>query len=333
MIRKAKFPHLPFIIACVLVLSACGSAESAEPTLDMNAVFTQVAATIEMEYTQTALAMPTATNTPEPTATLTASPTVPPPTLNTTPTVVAAPILSGATAYPTISSTANGCYDAALVSETIPAGTKYDPGNNFEKVWRVTNTGTCDWTNDFKITFVGGDLFGSDTTKIRGRVPIGNSTEIRLSMVAPASSGTVVSNWKLATDTGEFFGPLLSVSIKLPGSNTTASGCYDAALVSDVTIPDGTEVNSGASFRKTWEVKNTGTCDWNNDFKITFVGGDLFGSDTTKIRKTVYAGSNANISLDMVAPSGTGTVTSSWQMADDSGNLFGQIYTVEIVLK
>jgi hypothetical protein len=296
-----------------------------------------VAGTIAVEYTQTALAVPVATDTPEPTFTAPASPTVQPLVL-TTPSVVASPTFLVMTAAPTFSATANGCYDAALVTDvTIPAGTKFDPGAKFEKVWRLANTGTCDWTTDFKLTYVGGDIFGSDTIKVRSRVPVGNTKDITLQMVAPASSGKVVSNWQMATDTGEMFGPVLTVSITLPGANatttSTAGGCYNATLVSDVTVPDGTEMKPGDTFTKTWEIKNSGTCDWNENFKITFVGGDLFGSDTTKIRRFVAAGNGAKISLKMVAPSGSGSVTSSWQMADDSGNLFGQVFTIEIVLK
>ena len=155
-------------------------------------------------------------------------------------------------------------------------------------------------------------------------------------MVAPAGSGTVVSNWQMATDTGKFFGPVLTVSINLPGTTptTTSGGCYHATLVNDVTIPNGTELKPGETFTKTWEIKNAGTCDWNSNFKITYVGGDLFGSDTTKIRKFVGEGDTTNISLPpMTAPSGSGSVTSSWQMATDSGTLFGQVFTIQIVLK
>jgi hypothetical protein len=69
MIQKSYFPFVLMGVVLLLALSACGSPEAPAPTLDMNTVFTQVGATLEMGYTQTALAMPTATNTPEPTAT------------------------------------------------------------------------------------------------------------------------------------------------------------------------------------------------------------------------------------------------------------------------
>ena len=336
MIRKSSFPYLLIIVVFMMVLSACASPEPEAPTPDMNAIFTQVAETLAMEYTQIALADPSETNTPEPTQTPLASPTISQPLIITTPSVVSSPTLSFVTALPTISTTANGCYDAALVSDvTIPTGTKFNPGDSFEKTWRLSNTGTCDWTSEFKFTYVGGNLFGSDTTKVRGRVPVGSTKDISLQMVAPAGSGPVVSNWQMATDTGTFFGPVFAVSINLPGTTTTTttSSCYHATLVSDVTVPNGTEFKPGDAFTKTWEIKNSGTCDWTNDFKITYVGGNLFGSDTTKIRRFVGEGDTTNISLSMVAPSGSGSVTSSWQMANDSGTLFGQIFTIQIVLK
>jgi hypothetical protein len=160
--------------------------------------------------------------------------------------------------------------------------------------------------------------------------------DISLEMVAPSGlSGTVVSNWQMATDAGNLFGSVLTASIVLPGTNATATsvGCYNAILISDVSIPNGTRLDAGEVFVKTWQIKNAGTCDWTRDFRITFVGGDLFGSDTTKIRQKVVSGSTAEISLPMVAPSNTGSVTSSWQMATDSGVLFGQVFTIQIVVK
>jgi hypothetical protein len=333
MIQKSYFPFVLMGVVLLLALSACGSPEAPAPTLDMNTVFTQVGATLEMGYTQTALAMPTATNTPEPTLTPEPS-TTPQPLIITTPTATITPTFAGLASLYTNPATANGCYNGALVQDvTIPDGTKADPGDKFTKTWQLINTGTCDWKADFKITYVGGNVFGSDTTKIRQRVAVGNTAEISLDMVAPNGSGTVVSNWQMATSDGGLFGPVLTVSITLPGASTTSGNCYNATLVSDVTIPDGTEVKAGDSFTKTWSIENSGTCEWTRDFQITFVGGNRFGSDTTKIRKFVKAGATVNISLDMVAPKGSGTATSSWQMADASGNLFGQIFTVQIVLK
>jgi hypothetical protein len=336
MMGRSQSPYFLLTVVFMLALSACGSPEAVAPTLDMNAVFTQVAGTLAMEYTQTALAMPLPTDTPEPTLTPLETPTLQP-AIVTTPIPTITPTYGGVAPLYLNPATAYGCYNAALVSDvTIPSGTKFKPGDSFTKTWRLINTGTCDWTADFKITYVGGNLFGSDTTKIRQRVAVGNTGDISLDMVAPSgSSGTVVSNWQMATDDGNLFGSVLTVSIVLPGSNPTATAidCYNATLLSNVSIPNGTKLDAGEAFTKTWLIENSGTCDWTGDFKITFVGGNLFGSDTTKIRKRVLSGNSIEISLDMVAPSTTGTVSSSWQMANDNGNLFGQVFTFEIVVK
>jgi hypothetical protein len=219
---------------------------------------------------------------------------------------------------------------------TVSPGTSFKPGDKFTKTWRLINTGTCDWNGDFKITYVSGNVFGSDTNKIRQRVGVGILADVSLNMVAPSGlSGTVVSNWQMATDTGILFGPVLTVSIVLPGANATATsvGCYQASLVSDVSIPKGTKLDPGENFTKIWQINNSGTCDWNSDFRITIVGGEFFGADTTKIRKKVASGSNVEISLAMVAPDSSGTYTSSWQMATDGGVAFGQVFTIEIVVK
>lgn len=326
-----------FLIVTVfsMLLNACASPPAPEPTPDVGQLVNQIAATIQMGYTQTALAMPTATNTntPEPTLTLAASPTSPP-LVVTTPTVAVAPTATGPTPLPVNPATANGCYNASLVSEgTVPSRTDFKPGDTFTKTWRLINTGTCDWTADFKITHVSGDNFGSDTTKIRQRVGVGVVADISLEMTAPSGlSGTVVSNWQMVSDTGLAFGPVLTVSILLPGSNPTATsvGCYGASLVS-ASLPKGYKAAPGEEIEQAWQIKNSGTCDWTGEFKITHVGGyDFENADTRKIRQGVPAGSNAQISLFFIAPDSAGTYKSSWQMATDGGVLFGSVFTIEI---
>ena len=334
-----KKTHLPFFLTIAtfaISLSACTSAGTPAPTLDVNEIAVQVVSTIQMGYTQTALAMPTATNTPEPTITPLPSNT-PEPLIIATATLAATPTLSGPTPLPINPATANGCYNAALVADvTIPAGTNFKPDDDFTKTWRLINTGTCDWTSDFKITYVSGDLFGSDTTKIRKRVGVGNSVDISLDMVAPSGlSGTVVSNWQMATDIGNLFGPVLTVSIVLPGSRATATdvGCYTSALVSE-TIPSGSKMDPGERFEKTWTIENTGTCDWLRDFFFDYAGGyDFKGADRVRITKKVTPGSTVDISMSIDAPDDPDTYTSSWRMRTDDGSFFGQVFTIEIKVR
>jgi hypothetical protein len=331
---KISLTSLAVILA--VFLSACGPSVTPAPTADVNAIYTEAAATIVGGITQTAEAMPTSTPepptaTPEPSATSTEVSLA-----DITPTQAPANAgASTATPVPVDPATAFGCYNAAFMAHvTLPYAPPFSPGDRFTKTWRVKNTGSCDWPRGFKIMFISGDRFGADTIEIGQKVTAGSVTEISLSMKAPYLSGVVSSNWQLATDIGKPFGSVLSASITLPEAPAVApGGCLNSVLISDVTIPNGTELKTGESFTKTWLVKNTGTCTWNKDFKITFVGGDLLGSDTRKIRQIVGPGSSAEISLPMVAPGNSGTVSTAWQMASDEGVLFGQVFGFSIVVK
>ena len=325
-------------VILAVLLSACGPSATPAPTADVNAIYTQAAATIVGGITQTAAAMPTETPVPptatsEPSATATEAPLA-----AATPTQAAAgSAASSSTPVPVDPATAFGCYNAAFMAHvTLPYAPPFNPGDRFTKTWRVKNTGSCDWPRGFKIMFISGDRFGADTVEIGQKVITGAVTEISLKMTAPYLTGVVSSNWQLATDIGKPFGSVLSASITLPGTASSGSnpgGCLNSVLVSDVTIPNGAEINAGESFTKTWLVKNTGTCTWTRDFKITYVGGDLMGSDTTKIRQIVGPGSSAEISLAMVAPGTKGTISTAWQMASDEGVLFGQVFGFSIVVK
>src|SRR5512147_319374 len=52
-----------------------------------------------------------------------------------------------------------------------------------------------------------------------------------------------------------------------PSRPTNAPDCTNsAAFVTDVTIPDNTNVAGGTTFTKTWRVSNTGTCVWGADY-------------------------------------------------------------------
>ena len=321
-----------------VLLSACGAPMTPVATIDTGIFYTQAAATIVLGLTQTSQAAPSNTPAPSPTAFPSATASLVPAPGATPETPAPPTALPSPTALHIDPATAFGCYNAALVADvTLRYAENFKPGEHFTKTWRVQNTGNCDWPRGFKIAFASGNRFGADTITINQKVLAGNQTDISLDMTAPNLNGLVTSTWQLTTNTGKTFGPLLSVAINLPGANPSPSiaiaGCLNSALVKDVSIPTGTEIQAGTAFTKTWLIKNTGTCTWNRDFRITFVAGSLLGSDTTRIRKIVEPGASAEISLEMTAPQASGTVSTAWQMSSDSGQLFGQLFAFVIVVK
>ncbi len=116
------------------------------------------------------------------------------------------------------------------------------------------------------------------------------------------------------------------------GSTSTASGCNNAAFVRDVTIPDGSPVAPGQSFTKTWELRNTGTCNWTNKYSLVFISGDNMSGSNSRIGQTVGVGKNGQVSVRLTAPTSTGTYTGFWRLADASGNTFGTTVFVQIAV-
>ena len=115
-------------------------------------------------------------------------------------------------------------------------------------------------------------------------------------------------------------------------SYSTAYGCYDAVYISDVTVPDGTVLAPGEEFVKTWKFQNTGSCDWAEDFWITFSSGEDMDGDDTEIDKVVTFGDSASISVSLIAPDDEGTYTGYWKLATEDGTVFGETVYVLIVV-
>ncbi|MBN1450041.1 MAG: hypothetical protein JW963_03425 [Anaerolineales bacterium] len=115
-------------------------------------------------------------------------------------------------------------------------------------------------------------------------------------------------------------------------SYSTANGCYNSAYVSDVTIPDGTILAPGEAFTKTWKFQNSGTCDWDADFVLTFETGTDMDGEETVIDETVTAGETTSLSVALVAPETAGSYTGYWRLSTASGDAFGQSVFVLIVV-
>ncbi len=105
------------------------------------------------------------------------------------------------------------------------------------------------------------------------------------------------------------------------------------SFMEDITIPDGEEVKPGASLDKRWQVRNNGTCDWNDQYKIRLISGNGMGSPTEQALYPARTGSAAIIRMLLTAPDEPGTYRSAWQAYDPLGDPFGDPFYIEIVVK
>src|SRR5919106_5802545 len=69
---------------------------------------------------------------------------------------------------------------------------------------------------------------------------------------------------------------LASPIVAPPVAATAALGdaCNNAIYIADLTIPDGTVLRPGEDFRKVWQIRNTGSCTWDEGYGLIFIGGD-----------------------------------------------------------
>ncbi len=59
-----------------------------------------------------------------------------------------------------------------------------------------------------------------------------------------------------------------------PNPSSLSYGCNNLGFIRDVTVSSGTEMSPGESFTKTWQVANTGTCDWLSGYRLVPVSGE-----------------------------------------------------------
>jgi hypothetical protein len=108
------------------------------------------------------------------------------------------------------------------------------------------------------------------------------------------------------------------------GSVSASGVCDWAQFIADVTIPDGTNFAPGTAFRKTWRLKNIGTCPWTTGYSLVFDSGDRFGAPASvNFPITVNPGQTVDLSVDMTAPSTAGHYFSYWRLRNASGVIFG----------
>ena len=123
---------------------------------------------------------------------------------------------------------------------------------------------------------------------------------------------------------------LLLLTVISPLGNTgvtkvSAGGYCDwLSFVADVTIPDGVPVNPGFVFKKTWRLKNIGTCTWTPSYKLVFVSGEQMGGVSgMNLPKELDPGQTIDLSINLTAPLTPGNYRGYWMLQNPSGGVFG----------
>lgn len=232
-----KFPRhiLIILLATALSLTACNVGAAPSPTLDVNAINTAIVGTtiaqFSDQFTQTALAAPT--NTPVPTDTPIPLPTFDLPTTdpNALPTFsLVSPTPGGLPGFTQIAPTSgvaatqslgDACNNNVFEGDvTIPDGSVLAPGFDFQKVWKIRNSGTCLWDEGYSLVYIGGstpdlDPYNFEFKKSSDFVSAGEAINIGINLTAPCTPGKYEGHWRMRNDQGYYFGSILSVYVEV----------------------------------------------------------------------------------------------------------------------
>lgn len=101
-------------------------------------------------------------------------------------------------------------------------------------------------------------------------------------------------------------------------------------FVADLTVPDGTIAARGALIDKRWQVENSGSCNWDDHYRLRLISGAEMGLQAEQALYPARSGASAVIRMLLLAPSKPGTYRSAWQAVGPGEELFGDIIYVEI---
>lgn len=116
--------------------------------------------------------------------------------------------------------------------------------------------------------------------------------------------------------------PSPSVAVIRSSGTATAVTVNQAQWVAQ-SIADGTVFTPGQTFTMIWTLKNSGTSTWTAAYLLRFYSGQSFGAPKEiSIGRQVLPGDQIEISLQMKAPTTTGSYQSNWVMSTENRSNF-----------
>jgi hypothetical protein len=114
--------------------------------------------------------------------------------------------------------------DATWESDvTVPDGTEMSPGESFDKVWRLRNTGDCTWGDGYQLVLVSGAAMNGPEAVAVPTTVSGETADISVTLQAPSTPGTYTSEYRMVDAAGQQFGQTIRVVIVVPGVSAPTS--------------------------------------------------------------------------------------------------------------
>ena len=210
--NKRTLSGITLLLSMLWSVACSPAVPTSTPTLDLNPLRTEVAATVLAQVTQDLALTPT--NTPLPSPPATDLPT-------STPRNTASPSPSPTATLSTGTPQAGTENKDQWVSQSISDDTAFKPGETFTMTWRLKNTGTSTWTAGYLLRHFSGETFGAPNEVAIGREVLpGDEIDISIQMKAPVNPGTYSTVWVMSTENRSNFKEPVYLRIKVPAPAT-----------------------------------------------------------------------------------------------------------------
>jgi hypothetical protein len=128
--------------------------------------------------------------------------------------------------------------------------------------------------------------------------------------------------------------PTKTLLSSFPVALTPTLTCSDGlTFIDDVTIPDFSIVIAGSTLDKQWLFQNSGSCNWDNRYRLRLVGGDALGASPEQALYPARAGMQATVRIFFTSPLEAGESFSEWQAFDAKGIPFGEVFFIKIIVQ
>ena len=120
------------------------------------------------------------------------------------------------------------------------------PGESFTKGWRIRNSGTCPWSEEYRLNYVGGNnkaaQMDGEPVNVVGEVPPGQTYDFYVDLNAPSGVyGVMQGRWQMQNPAQVFFGQTVYVMVDVvaptPGPTATTQPTATVAPTGQPTLP------------------------------------------------------------------------------------------------
>ncbi len=174
----------------------------------------------------------------------------------------------------------------------------------------------------FVITSVSMLLFTACGTQVptQAAVPTSSAPPVVATTEVPAVTDVSVSvSTEVATTETPATLPTETATLGTPAPTNPPDCTNSASFVTDVTVPDNSNMTGGTTFTKTWRISNTGTCVWGPGYTLTHYSDERMGAPDSVSLSITPGGQTADISVDLVASNSVGTHRGNFVIKNPAG--------------